>query len=150
MGREVLVPAVQRFNKRAMAESRGEAARRRGPGRPFPKGVSGNPGGRPKEVAEVRDLARQHTEEAIRTLVTIMRMGTPDRARAAAAEALLDRGWGRPMQPAEMSGPGGAPLHLIQVAQAVHAMTDAELEDFIQRHTAARSQYLKAAGEAAG
>jgi Family of unknown function (DUF5681) len=35
----------------------------------FSKGQSGNPGGRPKVVGEVQELARQHTGEAIKTLV---------------------------------------------------------------------------------
>jgi hypothetical protein len=30
------------------------------------KGTSGNPGGRPKIVAKVRDLARQHTDVTVR------------------------------------------------------------------------------------
>ena len=37
-------------------------------GKPFRKGQSGNPGGRPKVVAEVKELAREHTAEAIETL----------------------------------------------------------------------------------
>ena len=41
-------------------------------GRPFKKGQSGNPGGRPKVIAEVKELARAHTGEAIETLVSIM------------------------------------------------------------------------------
>lgn len=71
-------------------------------------GQSGNPGGRPKEVAHVRELARQHTAEAIATLVDIMRHGTSDRARVAAAEALLNRAWGHPTTPveAELKGEG--------------------------------------------
>ncbi len=39
---------------------------------PFKKGQSGNPGGRPKVIAEVKELARAHTGEAIETLVSIM------------------------------------------------------------------------------
>ena len=39
---------------------------------PFEKGQSGNPGGRPKVIAEVKELARAHTGEAIETLVSIM------------------------------------------------------------------------------
>jgi len=57
------------------------------------KGQSGNPGGRPKEVGHVRELAKQYTEEAIETLVMIMRdESAPPRARSAAAETLLNRG----------------------------------------------------------
>ena len=37
--------------------------------KPFKKGQSGNPGGRPKEIAEVKALARAHTITAINTLV---------------------------------------------------------------------------------
>jgi hypothetical protein len=62
----------------------------------FRPGISGNPGGRPKEVGHVRELAREHTEEAIRTLAAIMQDGKePAAARVRAAECLLDRGWGR-------------------------------------------------------
>ena len=64
-------------------------------GRPFEKGQSGNPGGRPKVVAEVNELARAHTAEAIETLVSIMT--NPKSAPAGrilrAANALLDRGY---------------------------------------------------------
>ena len=44
----------------------------------FKPGESGNPGGRPKVVAEVRELARQHTAAAIQTLASIMRTTTLD------------------------------------------------------------------------
>ena len=67
------------------------------------KGQSGNPGGRPKQIGEVRDLAREHTEEAIGTLVGIMQdEGAPASARLQAAQAILDRGWGRPSQAVEV------------------------------------------------
>ena len=81
-------------------------------GRPFKKGHSGNPGGRPKEVKDVQALARTHTAEAMQTLVEVMRTGKPDRARAAAAESLLDRGWGRAPQTVEVSTDNDEPLLL--------------------------------------
>jgi len=59
--------------------------------------VSGNPNGRPRIVAEVRDLARRHTANAIAALVAIMQKGESDAARVSAANALLDRGYGRPV-----------------------------------------------------
>jgi Family of unknown function (DUF5681) len=65
-------------------------------GRPFPKGVSGNPGGRAKGLKEVTELARHHAPEAIDTLVRIMRDPKANAAaRGAAANALLDRGYGK-------------------------------------------------------
>ena len=62
----------------------------------FAPGVSGNPGGRPKDEARVAELARSYTIEAINTLVELMRHGKDDRVRGTAAQALLDRGWGKP------------------------------------------------------
>lgn len=62
------------------------------------KGQSGNPGGRSKVVAEVRKLAQEHSAEAIATLVHLMRNGKSDHTRRAAANDLLDRGIGKPIQ----------------------------------------------------
>lgn len=64
----------------------------------FKPGVSGNPGGRPKAMAEVRDHARKYTREAIETLVEAMRRGETHSARITAAQVLLDRGWGKAPQ----------------------------------------------------
>lgn len=65
-------------------------------GRPIQKGQVLNPGGRPKEVAHVKELARAWTEEAIRTLAEIMGDSTaPHSARVKASESLLDRAWGK-------------------------------------------------------
>tara|TARA_B100000795_G_scaffold16645_1_gene11125 strand:+ start:1009 stop:1305 length:297 start_codon:yes stop_codon:yes gene_type:complete len=42
------------------------------------------------------ELARQHTNDALDTLVEVMKSGQSDSARIAAATAILDRGYGRP------------------------------------------------------
>jgi hypothetical protein len=68
--------------------------------RPFKPGQSGNPGGRPKGDIELRRAARGRTAEALETLINIMRnQKAPAAARVTAAEAILSRGWGKPVQP---------------------------------------------------
>ncbi len=53
----------------------------------------------PKAKAEIRSLARSHTEAAIKVLAGVMNQKkTPPAARVSAAVALLDRGWGKPTQ----------------------------------------------------
>lgn len=62
----------------------------------FASGRSGNPGGRPRVLADVQALAREHTGAAIATLAEIATdPKAPSAARVAAANALLDRAWGR-------------------------------------------------------
>jgi hypothetical protein len=50
-------------------------------GRPFQKGVSGNPAGRSKDAHTISQLAKAYTEEAIEKLDEIMRTGRPSRRR---------------------------------------------------------------------
>jgi membrane-bound lytic murein transglycosylase B len=52
-----------------------------------------------KAPTEIRSLARAHTEAALRTLVGVMNQDeAPPAARVAAANSLLDRGWGKAEQ----------------------------------------------------
>ena len=62
----------------------------------FSKGSSGNPSGRPRDANKVAELARSYTREAIDTLADLMRNSNDERVRGTAAQALLDRGWGKP------------------------------------------------------
>jgi hypothetical protein len=62
--------------------------------RPWRAGQSGNPGGRPKGLAA---LCREHTPEAVETLVRALR-SDDERVAVTAASVLLDRGWGKPVQ----------------------------------------------------
>ena len=53
-----------------------------------------------RTLTEIKSLARTHTNLAIKTLVQIMRdKEAPAHARVMAANAILDRGWGKPLQP---------------------------------------------------
>lgn len=84
--------------------------RRRGAGRPFAKGDSRiNIGGRPKKDIVLAEAAREHTAEALGTLVELMRDSDNDSTRRAAASELLDRGWGRAPQTINLGG--GVKLH---------------------------------------
>ena len=50
-----------------------------------------------KATASIREAAQQYTETAIQTLVEVMSDETaPHAARVAAANSLLDRGYGKP------------------------------------------------------
>jgi hypothetical protein len=113
---------------------------RKAGGRPFKKGVSPNPGGRPKTPLavrvieiDVRRYARESGREAVDTLMEVMRgklivdVGTPEEpkpvivpvgaaTRLAAAEALLDRGYGRPPQAVEIAGKDGGPIITVSSA----------------------------------
>lgn len=64
-----------------------------------------------KTPTDIRSLARAHTETAIKTLAGIMEQPeAPAAARVAAANSLLDRGWGKPSQP--ISGDEDNPLRV--------------------------------------
>ncbi len=84
-------------------------------GKGFLPGHSGNPGGRPKGLAErVRKMTRNG--EDILAIVTSVAQGEkingrrpPLAYRLEACKILLDRGWGRPAQAME-HGFGGGPI----------------------------------------
>ena len=94
------------------------------------KGQSGNPGGRPRILEAVRDIARESTTLAIETLRTIAAdTEAPHAARVSAATALLDRAWGKPMQ--------GHAVLAVSAPKSVREMSDGELMAMIEKRTAA-------------
>jgi len=87
--------------------------KRRGPGKPFQKGQSGNPSGLPAGFGELRAAARELTPMALGTLKRIASdVEAPEAAQVAAAQAILDRGWGKPTQPIDGDGQGG-PVRMV-------------------------------------
>lgn len=93
--------------------------KQRGPGRPFKPGQSGNPKGRPaigkslaeavrrvgEEPCEVKsgpDRGISRIERAIRQLYREAGQGN-----SKAASVILDRGWGKPLQPVAGDDDGG-------------------------------------------
>jgi hypothetical protein len=64
-----------------------------------------------KTPAEIRSLARSHTRTAINALVGVMRAkDATHAARVSAANAILDRGWGKAAQALENSDEGALEL----------------------------------------
>ena len=97
----------------------------RGIGRPFTKGQSGNPAGRPKGIEA---LAREHTEAAIAALASALK---DPKLKVAAAVALLNRGWGLPRQTIETDASSPLILHWLAATRV-----SAELQQEFQRHGA--------------
>ena len=67
---------------------------------PFAPGQSGNPSGRPREsreAKEVKRLAGEHSTRAIEKLRELLD-GDDPRVSVSAAQALLDRAFGKPAQ----------------------------------------------------
>jgi hypothetical protein len=88
----------------------------------FQPGQSGNPGGRPKEGAELRAAARQHTQAALEAIVA----GLADndmRIRLKAAELILDRGYGKAPQSMTVAGDETAPL-ITRIERVIVHATD--------------------------
>lgn len=62
--------------------------------------------------ATIEELARRHTEVALSALVKVASTSESDSARVSAASVLLDRGYGKPRQVAEIGGKDGGPIHV--------------------------------------
>lgn len=77
-----------------------------------------------KAPADLRSLARAHTELSVQTLAGIARNSTSDQARVSAAQALLDRGWGKALQP-HVSEDGDGSIQVI-IRQIVDVAEEAE------------------------
>jgi hypothetical protein len=105
-------------------------------GRPFPKGVSGNPGGRPKSaglVARIREETRDGEEIADFMLSVFRDESASRRDRMEAASWLTDRAYGRAAQTVrqEVEVPAG-----VSFAE----LTDEQRQALLARITARRAE----------
>lgn len=72
-------------------------------------GAGRKPGKVGKAKKELQDMAKDHAKEALETLRKIMTNDQePAAARVSAANAILDRGYGKP--PQALTGPDGGPM----------------------------------------
>jgi hypothetical protein len=108
-----------------------------GPSSAWKPGETGNPGGRPAVVKEVRELAQQYTVEAIETLANIMQDPSEHAsARVHAADIILNRGHGKAPQVIENRN--------------FDSMPEADLDKFIRDSLRRLADLGSAAGDAEG
>src|SRR5712664_3979458 len=62
---------------------------------PFPKGKSGNPGGRTKQFVQCQRLCREASLDAARRLIELIQ-SEDERVALMAADKVFERAWGRP------------------------------------------------------
>lgn len=90
-----------------------------GPGKPFQKGQSGNPGGRPKTKPLTDSLRKELAKKAPGTQLRqgelavwkLVQMGLA--GDMAALKEIFNRIEGTPVQATEVSGPGGTGLEIV-------------------------------------
>ena len=79
---------------------------RKAPPKAFKPGVSGNPSGRPKKTAQEFELiaaCKAKTSEALAVILDIMQNGEKEQTRLAAAQSVIERAYGKPVQPQDVS-----------------------------------------------
>jgi hypothetical protein len=102
----------------------------------FQKGRSGNPGGRPKLPADIREAFKAKAPQALEVLTRCLQSGD-DRIAMMAAQAILDRGYGRPTQSID-ANINDDPVRYIVELPKKSATTQEWLED-IRREDAGRA-----------
>ena len=88
----------------------------------FKKGQSGNPGGRKKRTPEEFELIRackDKTPAALDVIEKIMVSGENERNRLAAAQAIIERAYGKPTQ--TLAGDPEQPLQIMGTIRLVRA-----------------------------
>lgn len=76
--------------------------KQRGPGRPFQKGKSGNPAGRPKVAAGFKEWCREIMErEGREGLLKLARKARNEHVRLLAWRLVAEYAYGKPIQPIE-------------------------------------------------
>ena len=94
----------------------------RGKGKPFEKGVGGNPRGRPKRTVEELDLidaCKAKTPAALAVIEGLMVNGERETTRLNAALAIIERGHGKPEQPVKADVSGNLIVEITRFAHQV-------------------------------
>jgi len=102
----------------------------------FHRGESGNPGGRPRLPADIREAFKAKAPQALEVLTRCLQ-SDDDRIAMMAAQAILDRGYGRPTQSID-ANINDDPVRYIVELPKKSATTQEWLED-IRREDAERA-----------
>lgn len=98
----------------AKAKPAESATNRQKDGR-FGAGNCANPGGRPRLPAEVKEMCRELTPEAIGVAAAIMRdEEAPEASRLKAVEVIVNRAYGTPVQAVELNDARDLPPIIIE------------------------------------
>lgn len=87
-----------------------------------------NPRGRPAVAKEIKEIARQYTDEAVAALRAALKNKGE---RSTAASILLAYGYGKPPQAVELTGKDRGPIQFEDVSEDTRASIDSMLAEFI-------------------
>lgn len=74
---------------------------------------------RREDKIAIEDLAKKFAPSALQALAHVATKGESEAARVSASVALLDRGYGKPRQALEHTGPDGGPVQFQQVRRVI-------------------------------